>query len=219
MHRKLSASNIALSIIGITFVFVFPHLGLIPIPFAYTVPVLLVVWFLLKRTNEKFSNLGFSFKRFEWKAVWIGAVAAVILFVFLNYLFFPLLSEVVYLSKANLDDFKNIRHNPGNYVFILLMGWIVGGWYEELVFHGYIFTRIEKIIAEKCATVISFFLANLIFGFYHLQLGLSGILNAFLAGCAYKALMLQFKRNLWYSIFFHGFFDTIGLTFIYLGYW
>jgi hypothetical protein len=31
--------------------------------------------------------------------------------------------------------------------------------------------------------------------------------------------MMKFHRNLWYSIFFHAFFDAIGLTYIYLGIW
>jgi membrane protease YdiL (CAAX protease family) len=95
----------------------------------------------------------------------------------------------------------------------------VGGFYEELVFHGFIFTRLEKIIPGKYGLVMSFIGANLIFALYHFQLGPAGILNALIAGCAYHALMLRFNRNLWYSFFFHGFFDAIGLTYIYLGYW
>jgi len=185
MHRNLSASNIALSLAGIVFIFVFPHLGLIPIPFVYTLPVLLLVWLLLRRTNENFADLGFSFKRFESKAIFLGALAAILLFIFLNYFLFPLLSKIIFLPKANLDDFSFIRHQFVNYLFILVMGWVVGGWYEELVFHGYVFTRFEKIVPGKYATVISFLLTNIIFGLYHVQLGTSGMLNAFFAGCAY----------------------------------
>ncbi len=134
-------------------------------------------------------------------------------------MFFPLLSKIIVLGKANLDDFKHIRYNFPTYLFVLLMGWLVGGIYEEIVFHGYIFKGIERIIKGKSALIISFLLTNLVFGLYHFQLGLSGMINAFVAGCAYHALMIKFQRNLWYSAFFHAFFDTIALTFIYLGYW
>lgn len=219
MIKNYSLTETVLIILASTFVFLFPHFGFIPIPFLYILPVLLVVWLFLKRTKENFASLGFSFKRFAVKAVWVGAIAAVLLFVFLNYILFPLLSKVISLPPANLEDFKNIRHNLPNYIFILIAGFIVGGFYEELVFHGFIFTRIEKITGGKNALLISFILTNLIFGLYHFQLGTAGMLNAFVAGCAYHALMIKFNRNLWYSIFFHTFFDVIGLTYIYLGYW
>ncbi|MCW3119954.1 MAG: family intrarane metalloprotease [Chitinophagaceae bacterium] len=123
------------------------------------------------------------------------------------------------LEKANLDDFKNIRHNFSMYLFVIIMGWLVGGIYEELVFHGFIFKGIEKIITGRTGFIISFVLTNLIFGLYHVQLGASGIINAFAAGCAYHALAIKFQRNLWFAVFFHGFFDTIALSYIYLGYW
>jgi membrane protease YdiL (CAAX protease family) len=219
MIKNSSFSETFFILLAIAFVFLFPHFGLLPLPFSYIIPVLLVVWLYLKRTKENFSNLGFSFKRFEFKAVIVGAIAAILLFIFLNYVFFPLLNKIVLLKPANLDDFKNIRHNLSWYIFILIAGFIVGGFYEELVFHGFIFTRIEKIAAGKYALAFSFILTNLIFGLYHFQLGIAGMLNAFIAGCAYHALMIRFNRNLWYSIFFHTFFDAIALTYIYLGYW
>jgi membrane protease YdiL (CAAX protease family) len=100
-----------------------------------------------------------------------------------------------------------------------MAGFFVGGFYEELVFHGFVFTRIEKIVKGKLVVPTSFILTNLIFGLYHFQLGTAGMLNAFLAGSAYQYLMMKFHRNLWYSIFFHAFFDAIGLTYIYLGIW
>lgn len=219
MSPKLSGINVLLSLLVIVFAFLFPHFGIIPIPFFYSIPVLVIIWLLLKATKENFASLGFSFKRFELNAVWIGAIAAVVLFTFLNYFFFPLLSKLFPLPRANLDDFKFIRHHFLNFIFILSMGFLIGGWYEELVFHGFIFTRFEKMIPKKYSVLIAFLITNIIFGLYHLQLGTSGMLNAFFAGCAYHGIMLRFKRNMRYAIFFHGFFDTIALTFIYLGYW
>jgi membrane protease YdiL (CAAX protease family) len=101
----------------------------------------------------------------------------------------------------------------------VLLGFIGGGFYEEIAFHGYIFTRLEKMLKGKYVLLISYILTNLIFGFYHWQLGASGIINALMAGLAYHALMLKFNRNLWYAFFFHGFFDAIAFTYIFLGIW
>jgi len=191
----------------------------LPVPFLYVLPVLLVFWWFLRRSGENFTDIGFDFKRFEIKSIFIGAASAIALFVFLQYVFFPLLSTIIDLHPANLEDFKHIKHHPFNFIFILIAGFIVGGFYEELVFHGFVFTRIEKIVKGKFVVPTSFILTNVIFGLYHFQLGTAGMLNAFLAGSAYQYLMMKFHRNLWYSIFFHAFFDAIGLTYIYLGIW
>src|SRR5437762_12383916 len=89
MKQQISFNEIFLTILAIAFVFLFPQFALLPLPFFYIIPVLLVVWLFLKRTKENFTNLGFSFKRFELRSIFIGAIAAVVLFLFLNYAFFP----------------------------------------------------------------------------------------------------------------------------------
>ena len=211
--------EILLTLFAIAFVTLVPQSGIVPLPFVYCIPVLLFIWIFLKQYKENFTNLGFSFKRFEIKAVAVGAVTAIGLFVFLNYAFFPLLAKIVKLVPADLGDYNKLKHNTPFYLFILAMGWVVGGFYEEIVFHGFIFTRLEKLVPGKYAVTISFCLTNIIFALYHLQLGTTGVINAFIAGIAYHALMLRYKRNIWYSIFCHAVFDTIALTFIYLGYW
>jgi membrane protease YdiL (CAAX protease family) len=210
--------TIVFSILAIAFAFLFPHTGLAPM-FSYIIPVLLLIWLVLKNTKENFSSIGFSFNHFTTKAIVIGTIAGILLFCFLNYVFFPLLTKIIPLQPASLGGFKSIRHNTSMYIFILAMGWLVGGWYEEIVFHGFIFTRIEKMVGGKYAVLVSVLLTGIIFSLYHFQLGASGMINAFIAGLGYQLVMLRFKRNIWYSFFAHGIFDTIGITFIYLGYW
>jgi membrane protease YdiL (CAAX protease family) len=219
MNQHFSVTDSLVAILVIIFVVLFPHFGLIPIPFGYTIPILIVIWLTLKRTKENFDSVGFSFRKFELKSVWIGAVSAILLFLSLNYVLFPLIKKVIYLPDANLESFKFIRHHFINYLFIVIMGWVVGGVYEELVFHGFIFTRLEKMTNIKYMTQVSFIITNVVFGLYHVQLGPQGMLNAFFCGCAYQALMIRFNRNIWYAIFFHAFFDTIALSLIFLGYW
>ncbi len=210
--------QILFPLIAIVLVVLIPHSGIIPLPFGYSIPVLIFIWLYLKLSKENFTSLGFSFKFFEIKPVIIGTVTAVLLFSFLNYLFFPLLDKIINIPAPDLGDIARIRGNPGFFIFILAMGWLVGGFYEEIVFHGFIFTRLEKLIPGKYTLVIAFLLCNVIFALYHLQLGSQGVINAFVAGCVYHALMLRYKRNMWYAIICHAVFDSIALTFIYAGY-
>ncbi len=210
--------EIFFSLLAIALVVIIPHSGIIPIPFAYCIPVLLIVWFFLKLHKENFASIGFSFGRFQLKAVLVGTLTALVLYSFLNWGFFPLLKTIVELPPSELGDFARIRGNTGFYIFLLAMGWIVGGFYEELVFHGFIFTRLERLITGKYAMPVAFLLSNLVFAMYHLQLGIAGVINAFIAGSVYHALMIYYNRNMWYAIICHAVFDTIALTFLYAGY-
>ncbi len=197
---------------------VFPHIGLIPLPFGYTVPVLLAIWWVLKKYGESFADLGLSVSNFKLGAVGQGLISAVLLFVVFQYVVAPVLSNWLGLPAANLQDFDFIKGNKAGLLFVVLMGWLVGGFYEELVFHGYLFTRIENWLGGSKAVLLSWLLSNLVFGAYHWQLGWSGAIQAGLAGLAYHGLVIRNQRNLWYAFFFHGFYDTIALTALYFEY-
>jgi membrane protease YdiL (CAAX protease family) len=212
-----NAFKIFLSILTIALCFFIPHYANLTI-FIYPVVVLIVVWLYLKYiSKENFSDIFFSFKRFGVKAIWIGIIAAILLSLFFRFAWDPFINSIIPSGKIDLSDFASIRNNPVNYAIILLLALLVGGFYEEIIFHGFIFTRLEKIFKGKWATITAFMLTTVIFGLYHFQQGLKGILLTAIAGAVYHVLILKFNRNLWYGIFVHAFFDFIGLTLIYLG--
>jgi uncharacterized protein len=213
---KTKKNIIALFIIAA--ITIFPHYSFLPLPFLYTIPIIGLIWIALISNAENFTAVYFSFKKITLHSFFIGALAGIFLFFFTTYIFFPLISKFVSLHIHDLGDFATIKNNTPKYIFMIIMGWIVGGLYEELVFRGYIFSTIEKIFASPKATLISFMVTNIIFALYHVQLGIIGVLNALIAGLVYHSLMLYFKRNMWYAIFCHAIFDTIALTYIYAGY-
>jgi uncharacterized protein len=210
------AKQILLTLLPIAIVVLFPYAGINPFPFAYCIPIIILVWTALKYERESFASVGFDANKFGLQPLVVGSMVGALLYVFLNWAFFPMLNKMVALQPANLEGFDSIKGNTSNYIFIVSMGWLVGGLYEELVFHGFIFTRLQKIIQPTYAIITSFLLTNIIFAFYHYQLGPTGIINAFVAGSVYHGLMLYFNRNLWYPFFAHGVFDTIALTSIYV---
>jgi membrane protease YdiL (CAAX protease family) len=212
------AKEIAVSLLAIAFAVIIPHAGLVPFPFGYCIPVLFVAWLVLKLNKENFTNIGFSVKDISIKTLLVGIVSAILLFAFLTEVFFPLIHKLTDLPPVDLGDIANIKGNTGFYIFLLAMGWLVGGLYEEIIFHGFIFTRLEKLFPVKYAATAAFIVCNIIFALYHFQLGTEGVINAFIAGCVYQALMLQYKRNMWYAIFCHAVYDTIALTYIYAGF-
>jgi len=206
------------SIFAIAFCFVIPHYAQLTI-FIYPIVVLVITWLLLKYFyKENFTNLLFSFKRFEFKAAWIGIAAAILLSCFFQFVWGPFIDKILPSGKIDYSDFSGIRGNISNYIITLLLALVVGGFYEEIIFHGFIFTRFEKMFRGKNKLALSLVLSNIIFGLYHCQMGIKEVLLAMIAGFAYHILILKFNRNLWYGLFFHACFDFIGITLIFLGY-
>ncbi|WP_053991643.1 CPBP family intramembrane glutamic endopeptidase [Mangrovimonas sp. TPBH4] len=203
-----------INIIAICAIVILPHTGLIPL-FGYSIPILLFVWIVLKYSNETFSDIGFSFKRFKTNSILIGSLVAVVSLSFMQLVFFPILEYFVTFEEPDIGLYDFIRDNKWQYFFTLIMGWLIGGFYEEIVFHGFIYTRLEKMIQGRYSTYISFVLTACIFGAYHFQLGILGLINALIIGTVYLLLFLFLKRNLWYSIICHGVYNSIVMTMIY----
>ena len=217
INSIMSRNEILLNILTICVIIILPHTELIP-NFGYSVPILLLVLIVLKYFNENFNNIGFSFKKFKPKSIIIGSLVAVLTLSFMQLIFFPTLENFIVFEGTEIGLHAFIKGNIWQYFIIIIMGWLVGGFYEEIVFHGFIFSRLEKMIKGKYATIIAFIGTAIIFGAYHYQLGVAGLINALIVGAVYLSLFLFFKRNLWYSIFCHGIYNSIVITFIYYGY-
>jgi membrane protease YdiL (CAAX protease family) len=146
-----------------------------------------------------------------------GLLAGVIVFTLLQVLLWPFVLKFIEYDSPDVGIYDMAQSGLGNLILIICLSWIVAGLYEEIAFHGFIFTRLEKMISGKNATALSFWITALIFGLYHYQLGTLGWVNAFMAGAVYLGLFLYFKRNLWYATICHGTYNTLVFVFIYNG--
>lgn len=217
--KTISLKTILIHIFVIIIVTVLPHTGFISFfPFIYTIPILIFIWLYLKNNNETFTDIGFSFKNINYTSIVVGIIASIFIFLFMQWVFFPTLESFIQFENVDIELYSKIRGNKSFFIFILVMGWVIGGLYEEIVFHGFIFYHLEKIINHKYKTHISFVITSVIFGVYHYQLGTADAINAFMAGAGYLGLFLLYNRNLWYSIFCHAFYNTIVITLLYLNY-
>ena len=166
-------------------------------------------------SKESFADIGFSIKRFKKESLFIGIVSAGAILAFMQLVFFPILEYFVVFEETDFELYDFLKENKFQFYLIIIMGWLIGGFYEEIVFHGFIFTRLEKMIKGKYAYHISFAITAAIFGAYHFPMGPLGLINALIVGTVYLFLFLYFKRNLWYSIITHGIYNTLVITLIY----
>ena len=210
----------SLIIFTILFIVVFPHLGVFAsISMAYVIPIVLMVWICLRINKENFADVGFSFKSFSLKSLLIGSLFAVAIVCFMQGVFFPLLDQFMQFENVDVELYNELRSGGTIYfLIVLVLSWVIGGLYESIVFHGFIFTQLEKLISGKYKTVISFLITSFLFGAYHFHLGLADAINAGVVGVGYLALYLFYDRNLWYTIICHCVYNTIVITLLHLGY-
>lgn len=202
----------ALDVFMIAFFFFVPHFGLMPI-YVYPEVLLFVCWLYLKLFRKNFSSIGFRFSDFSLHSLLIGCLLGAAYFFLDDFVLSPIWRYLFHIPPADVKDFAFVKNSLTGYLLILLIAWVLGVPYEEIIFRGFMLTRIRKMVkAGKMNLVISGLITSVVFGLYHLQQGFGGIVNAFVFGVALMFLYKLFKGNLWYLIFFHAMYDTVAIT-------
>lgn len=118
----------------------------------------------------------------------------------------------------NLSRFAAL---PGNAVLLagyLALAWASAALAEELVFRGFVLTRLEKLAGTGLtATVLAIAGQALLFGAAHWYLGLRGVAIAGAAGLIYGTVYACNGRNLVPLVVAHGLTDSLSLIAIYSG--
>lgn len=123
------------------------------------------------------------------------------------------------LDSRYQGRFENLPGNLPVYLFWLAMSWVVGGFTEEMLFRGVLFTRFEKLFSDvPIGAFLAVLFPAILFGQQHYYYqGLSGLIATGTIAVTSTLLYLAFKRNLWPLILSHGLSNSIGLTAMYLG--
>ena len=214
MNTKRFIQNL-FSALVIAFLILFPHF--VPLPFySYAIVCLAVIIIYLRRQNKTLWDLGLKRHGITAHTFVVGIVSALIWVAFNKWVYHPFITHFFVVEPYTEYDF--IRNKLSNLILTIIAAWIIGGFYEEIVFRGFIQTKIREWFRKyKYSFWISGFLTSLLFGLYHWQQGIFGIIPAFLGGLLWTFLLWRYKGNLWYPIISHAVYDTIALTMIYFG--
>ena len=144
-----------------------------------------------------------------------GYLAVAATMVVVTKLFLPALG----LVPETATTFAGLRGNLGEYLYWLIpVAWGSAAFGEELVFRGFLQTRLESMFGTVTgATAIAAIGQAIIFGSLHAYLGLGGAILAGATGLVIGLVYVAGGRNLWICIILHGMIDTVSLTAIYLG--
>ena len=143
-------------------------------------------------------------------------VSALIWTAFNKWIYHPFI--IHFFVVKPYTEYAFIRNKLSNLIITLIAAWIIGGFYEEIVFRGFIQTTIrEWFVKSRYSFWLAGLLTSILFGLYHWQQGIFGIVPSALGGLLWTFLLWRYKGNLWYPIISHAVYDTIALTMIYFG--
>jgi membrane protease YdiL (CAAX protease family) len=209
---KQKTTTHIVNVASIAFLCMFPHF--VPLPFySYTIVCLVLIYLMLKRKHRSFDFIGLKQSGISKKSVSIGVLSAVIWVAFNQWMYIPFIKY--YFVVPDYTEYDFIRENISTLIITLFAACLVGGFYEEIVFRGFIQRTFERIFKNNFW--VSAIFTSTLFGLYHFQQGIFGMIPSFFGALFWSYLLKKSNGNLWVTIFSHATFDIITLLLIYFG--
>jgi membrane protease YdiL (CAAX protease family) len=199
---------LAFLVLGLIFFIEIPYL-----------PLLLSAGIILIYTGIKghWQDLGLVIPENMGQTIMTSILMAIILVLTSYFLFIPTL-EFLTGVPHNLGIFSQLKGNTQLLFTSIALGWIIGGFTEELIFRGFFISKITNLIPGKMGAVIAVLITSIIFGYLHKYQGVTGQLFIGIIGTILGGIYLINKKRLVLNIFIHGFVNTISMLMLYWGY-
>jgi len=180
--------------------------------------VLFVLGFISIRLRDG-SWFAMGFKRpASWRRILMIALVAAILRILLGQFLIEPVTGLLW-PKPTVPALANeITGNVKMALVALLLVWTFAAFGEEIAYRGYLLTRAADIGRRSAAACwIGIVLVSILFGYGHYYKGASGVIDSGVAGLILGSAYMLAGRNLWASIFAHGFIDTFGIIDAFFG--
>lgn len=175
---------------------------------------LFVALFLLWQSGWNWVKFGFG-KRINLSTIFNGMLLAVTIFFIIDICIQPFLE--IYFGEIDLSSIEEIRGDFASFFILFLIMWVFAAFGEEFLFSGYYMKHLAELFGgSDKAWLISAVVLSVYFGISHNYQGTSGMIAVGLASTIFFFTFYKKRTNLALLVFAHGFYDTIGLTLIYL---
>lgn len=177
----------------------------------FYITILITLW--AKRWDWKY----FGITRPNWpKTIFKAFLFAIGIFILNDFLIQPLIE--FYFGKIDLSEVSGLEGNLLNYLVFILLGWVFGGFCEEIIYRGYVLKRLAIIFGDTNKTwLLSAIISSIGFGFMHYYQGPSGIITTGIIGFMVGLIFIYNRNNLMLPILTHGIYNMMAITLIYLG--
>jgi len=208
IYRFLSKSYIVIIVMIIA-----PILSIADRNFGYFFG-LFVALFLLWGSGWDWAKFGFG-QKINLRTILRGLLLAIAIFFIIDICIQPFLE--IYFGKIDLSSIEEIRGNFASFFILFLIMWVFAAFGEEFLFSGYYMKHLAELFGDSDkAWLISAIVLSVYFGISHNYQGTSGMIAVGLASTIFFFTFYKNRTNLALLVFAHGFYDTIGLTLIYL---
>lgn len=186
------------------------------------IAMLATIWAGIRLRGDKLASVGLSFGKITLSNTVWTALKSIPIFVFtaIAFIFAPIIvaSFIDVEAAADMTKYNYMQGNLPLLLFSLFGVYIVSSMGEEVVYRGFLITRLETLLGghTKVATLGALVLSSVIFGFAHFEWGVTGIVQTTFMGVALGIAFILNKRILWPLILAHAYMDTLLFVQLYL---
>ena len=175
---------------------------------------LFIALFLLWKSGWNWAKFGFG-EKIRLGTIFKGLLLAIFIFVVVDICTQPFIE--IYFGPIDLSSIEEIRGDFASFLPLFLIMWVFAAFGEEFLFSGYYMKHLAEFMGNTNKTwLISAIILSIYFGVSHNYQGTSGMIAVGLASTIFFFTFYRNRTNLALLVFTHGFYDTIGLTLIYL---
>ena len=175
---------------------------------------LFIALFLLWQSGWNWAKFGFG-KKINLRTIFNGLLLAIAIFFVIDICIQPFLE--IYFGEIDLSSIDEIRGDFASFFTLFLIMWVFAAFGEEFLFSGYYMKHLAELFGNTDKSwLISAIVLSIYFGISHNYQGTSGMIAVGLASTIFFLTFYKNRTNLTLLVFAHGFYDTIGLTLIYL---
>jgi membrane protease YdiL (CAAX protease family) len=188
----------------------------------HVVPNEVIILFVLGLISVRFRDGSWSamgLKRpASWRRILLIAVGAAVLRILLGQFVIESMTGFFWPKPAAPALANEITGNVKVALLALLLVWTFAAFGEEIAYRGYLLTRAADLGKRSAAAYwIGIILVSILFGYGHYYKGASGVIDSCVTGLILGTAYMLAGRNLWASIFAHGFIDTFGIIDAFFG--
>jgi uncharacterized protein len=171
----------------------------------------------IRLRDGSWSSMGFK-RPASWQRVLLIALAAAAVRILLGQFLIEPVTGLFWPRPTAPALANEISGNAKMALLALLLVWTFAAFGEEIAYRGYLLTRAADIGRRSAAAYwIGIVLVSILFGYGHYYKGASGVIDSGVAGLIMGSAYMLAGRNLWASIFAHGFIDTFGVIDAFFG--
>ncbi len=182
-----------------------------------TLYILVLAWVSLRARQLRWSHVGFARYRSWGRTLLWGLLAGAAMSALELLVTQPLLVRLTG-EMPDLHQFQRVTGNVKWFLIAFVISWTLAALGEELVYRGYLMSRVADLFGRtRAAWVTSLLAVSLLFGAAHMDQGITGMIENFINGLLLGGLYLRCQRNLAVPIVAHGITDTVDFLLIFLG--